>query len=631
MRIPICLAAAMVPARWFVVSVLAFTATSGLAQVSGPAQVNSWIKPSSGSWDDASSWSLDGVPNGTESVMITNSGWKAVAINPATPFNSPDSMTVNDLTIRGAWDTENVLLLNYFGTTLPLTVLNGLTLQDMAQIVNFNSGLVVQSGTIIVTNAQIMQDGGFMRTTNAPMYLQRAEYDLTNGVFEAGQVLLGLPAFARFNQYGGAAVISDLYFGRTGSGGSGGVYALYGGYLSLPNGLELISDGNSAAGYFQAGGSNQTTRVDVEEGSAQITLNGGLLADTEVNVRAGYYGRASIEQNGGTHVITNALTIAGGAHSGTAVTPATYTLNGGTLSAGLIELGADDGDSVFVQSDGTASAGTIYAHSLGFYSSHNTLVTLAGGTLSCSNYTTIDGGGRLDQSGGALVVSNVLDFGGARNIGGYNSPLYIYGRYTLTGGTLAARNINITGDLIIGDGSTKRISNPGFFSLSHLLQISNAVEQLGRFILASNATVDLAGSASRLSFANSSGEPWAAGATLVVANWNGNPSGGGAEQLKFGTDQSGLTAAQLSQIRFGSGTNVYSAKILSTGEVVPDQAGATSVAFSRQGNKLVLTWPSGWSLEAATNVVGPYLDVPGATSPYTNDLSLPQQFFRLRQ
>jgi hypothetical protein len=118
-----------------------------------------------------------------------------------------------------------------------------------------------------------------------------------------------------------------------------------------------------------------------------------------------------------------------------------------------------------------------------------------------------------------------------------------------------------------------------------------------------------------------------------VINWNGNPSGGGAEQLKFGTNQSGLTPAQLSQIRFrvDGSTNLYSAKILNTGEVVPDQVISPSVAFSKQGNNLVLTWPSGWSLQSATNVLGPYADVPAATSPYTNTTFQPQRFFRLRQ
>jgi hypothetical protein len=133
-----------------------------------------------------------------------------VAINPGTP---PDSMTVNSLTIRGAWDTYNTLQLNFFGTAVPLTVLNGVTLADNAQIANFNSALVVQGGTITLTNAQIVQDGGFIRTTNVTMNLQNAVYEMTNGVFEGGEVLLGYPVAARFNQYGGSVMITNLAFG----------------------------------------------------------------------------------------------------------------------------------------------------------------------------------------------------------------------------------------------------------------------------------------------------------------------------------------------------------------------------------------------------------------------------------
>src|SRR6266566_1665072 len=84
--------------------------------VSGQAgSMNSWKKSSSGNWDDSSGWSLGVLPSGSESVLITNSGWKAVAINPSTPINFQDSMTVGSLTIRGAWDTVNTLLLNYVG------------------------------------------------------------------------------------------------------------------------------------------------------------------------------------------------------------------------------------------------------------------------------------------------------------------------------------------------------------------------------------------------------------------------------------------------------------------------------------------------------------------------------------
>jgi hypothetical protein len=293
-----------------------------------------------------------------------------------------------------------------------------------------------------------------------------------------------------------------------------------------------------------------------------------------------------------------------------------------------LELDANDGDSVFVQSNATTSAGTVYAHSEGYYLSFNTFITLASGTLSCSNFTTDDGRGTFNQSGGALIVSNLLNFGGSRNVGG---PTIYYGRYTFTGGTVTASNINIT-DWVIGDGSTSRISNPGFFSLSHLLQISNAVEQLGRFVLPTNATVDLAGSASRLSFARSSGETWAGGATLVVADWNGNPSGGGAEQLKFGTDQSGLTPAQLSAIQFANPAGMpagnYPAMILASGEVVP--AAGSRIAVSSYPGNMVISWSGNYQLLSSTNVMGPYTVITGATSPYTNSFNEPQRFFRLR-
>ena len=47
-------------------------------------------------------------------------------------------------------------------------------------------------------------------------------------------------------------------------------------------------------------------------------------------------------------------------------------------------------------------------------------------------------------------------------------------------------------------------------------------------------------------------------------------------------------------------------------------------------NTVVLTWPSGF-LQSATNVIGPYADVPGATSPYTNStVAPPYKFYRLR-
>src|ERR1041384_822788 len=74
------------------------------ACASTSAQVNSWIA-GSGSWDQALNWSLGVLPDSSQSVMITNSGWKAVTINSSTPINFPSSMTVDNLTVGGPTNT----------------------------------------------------------------------------------------------------------------------------------------------------------------------------------------------------------------------------------------------------------------------------------------------------------------------------------------------------------------------------------------------------------------------------------------------------------------------------------------------------------------------------------------------
>ncbi len=115
---------------------------------------------------------------------------------------------------------------------------------------------------------------------------------------------------------------------------------------------------------------------------------------------------------------------------------------------------------------------------------------------------------------------------------------------------------------------------------------------------------------------------------LYVTNWDGSTSGGGATQLYFGSNSSDLTLQQLSQIRFALSTSLEPAAILATGEVVP--GGGATLDFTRTGSTLTLTWPSGWFLQSATNVTGPYEDVPDASSPYPVNMTSPQQFFRLR-
>lgn len=98
----------------------------------GSAQTNDWVAPDSADWDLAGNWLL-GLPNASQAeVRISNPGSKAVAIQPATPVNSPASMTVQNLRVRGVAPDINLLLMNFFGTATPLRVLHDLMWRLMA-------------------------------------------------------------------------------------------------------------------------------------------------------------------------------------------------------------------------------------------------------------------------------------------------------------------------------------------------------------------------------------------------------------------------------------------------------------------------------------------------------------------
>jgi len=118
-----------------------------------------------------------------------------------------------------------------------------------------------------------------------------------------------------------------------------------------------------------------------------------------------------------------------------------------------------------------------------------------------------------------------------------------------------------------------------------------------------------------------------------VTNWAGALNGGGANRLTFGQDGGGLSAAQVGQIEFinpvGLSPGAYSAQVLATGEVVPI---SSSPEITLQNGALTVSWSAGWTLQSATNAAGPYVDMPEATSPYSETVSnTGQKFFRLRK
>jgi len=61
-------------------------------------------------------------------------------------------------------------------------------------------------------------------------------------------------------------------------------------------------------------------------------------------------------------------------------------------------------------------------------------------------------------------------------------------------------------------------------------------------------------------------------------------------------------------------------------------AARPTLAYARDGSDLILSWSGPFTLVSSTNVLGPYLDVPAATNPYTNSTLAPAaSYFGLRQ
>jgi hypothetical protein len=258
---------------------------------------------------------------------------------------------------------------------------------------------------------------------------------------------------------------------------------------------------------------------------------------------------------------------------------------------------------------------------------------LSGGLLTTSN-TTIVGSiysrSGFNQSGGTQIVSNLLTvshFG--TSAPNYSNPFSL--GFVLGGGQLITQNIQVdSGATFHHRGGT--LINTGMVTLADGIWEANTnQQQFGQLMLGegTNSSIYLPTGAATLRFAGSSGLVWSNDAAVTIEYWNGSVTGGGMHQVYIGTNATGISAVQLSQIRFedpAGASGTYPATILPSGEIVP----ARFLASRTAGGGLQLSWAPGMVLQSSTNVTGPYVDVKGAGNPYTAPLDQPSVFFRLR-
>jgi hypothetical protein len=182
----------------------------------------------------------------------------------------------------------------------------------------------------------------------------------------------------------------------------------------------------------------------------------------------------------------------------------------------------------------------------------------ASATLTLSNVISGTASVTLSSNlGGTIIFSGANLYTGTTTVGGLGTNSST-GIVTLKLG--AANTIASSSSLIMTGGTL----DPGGFNQT---MSSTTLALLGT--TSTISTIDYVAGASEVDFANSSAVAWTAGKILNLANWDFATT-----KLRFGTDVTGLTSAQLAQIEF-NGSGLATAQLDPNGYVViPEPASA---------------------------------------------------------
>ena len=624
---------------------------------------NSWTKATSGYWEEPY-WSLGELPSIRHGeTTFGNAGWKALAIGAQTTANYPDSLSISNLYVDAPPDSSNLLLLNWAGLAVPLSIVNDFRIQPRCALLSFASALRAKT---FYCNGQAMFDvessaqfegieiGRYITLAEGPALLT-----ISNATLSVSNLWVPGNGYAQVNQYGGANYVGGMQLNGTNA------YNLRGGVLVVSNLAALIATGSDpqlkigggtakmlgtinlgrspeygagggavelASGNFeiqtlnvkqgsfnQTGGSSAIANMILPEAGygGEATLSGGTMRSDYISLgrvySPSYPTDGQFTQSGGVHINTNQIEMLGEIRHYTAHVHGTYTLNGGRLEAAALHSSGG----MFEQFGGTNIVTLFSLDSVGG-------ALLGGGVSQIGNvdigagYTaTLPYSSGISVTGGVHVVKEIR----AGDLGGFG----------FWGGSLTVSNIFLSGSGRFSFGDVN-FTHTGTLDLGGALYAGTGNQPLG-FLQVSGGTINFGNHGSTvLRFRDSRNVPWSG--QLLILNWNGSYSGDGADRLYVGNSGQGLTPSQVSQIFFGYAsngpTNHYPARILSTGEIVP--ATGPTVTYTRTPNGLVINWPPGHYLVTSTNVTGPYVPLPDWASyypPFTNTFTDPQRFFQI--
>lgn len=555
----------------------------------------------------------DGDATGFNPALTINAG--TVSISSATNLgNSANDVWLNGGTLRVTGNVNPAsnqrFYVNSGGGTFEVTSGNTFTWDDAGQLrTSGTSGTLTKTGDgtlIISANNTTDPFSGPVVVENGTLRLNLTNESILLGPTSDGNS--GQPAFGR--PLGNSANITVNNGGTLTAETSGTSTSVSQRIIQLPSTTITVNNGGTmnmttsrqdiefygtTTVTGSAAAANLTAEDDIKfNGNFTLTNNAQLTGTAPDGVLVGSDGTGNLTvQNGADATFTM---------GGTSKTEQRFTIfNGGTLAVSgsgstfnLENAGSFTGLSLDVNSGGTlrlADSGTAQVNDQILARLYNGS-TFDGGTATSKGTLLLTG----DLQARSPTVTNspnlTMGVGNADSsisetaTGSGTGGLTGLGTFTKTGtgtttitstvGTnnFGAETVDIQqGTLLLG--ASNRIADTSNFQMSGgTFATGGFSETAGTLTLTANSTINMGAASSILNFADSSSTSWTTGSTLSITNWSGNPdTGGGTDQIFFGTTSSGLTSAQLSQIFFINPASLpagtYAARILATGEVVP--------------------------------------------------------------
>lgn len=487
----------------------------------------------------------------------TLSGGVTLADNSTISVSAGNTLTLSGVVSDNAW---HLGLTKVGDGTLSLnganTYAGPVSVNDGTLLVRNSAGLGTATwGNTVADGATLAFQGGIL--------VNEGSFTVEGEGHAAGGAILNSGGA---NTYSGALTLA----GATKVASSSGTLT-FSGDLSLDHDLTVAGNGSMvvSGNTYGSGGINKT-------GNGTLTFSGGGN-HSHGGVNAIEQGTVILNKAAGANTFNSDFVIGGGTGSAqlrlnahnqiadhlsiTVATNGLFNLNGRNEQVTALGL---DGGAV------STGAGTLTLTSVGAVSvaANPTSASIAG-RLALTGYqpafNVADGGSAVD-----LVVTATINATDGFEKSGLGT-MSIAGTVT-TGSDPTADRVRITGGTLLWAASNIVGNSTPIDLNGGQLATGGWSDTVGTLTLSDNSMIDLSGGNSVLQFAPSDSMAWTSGRTLLVQNWDGLATGGGNDQLRFGSP-TGLTPSQLAQVSFvnpaGFDPGYYGGMLLPTGELVP--------------------------------------------------------------